>query len=162
MLGKTGGWDHCGGSGKRTGQLHQLRELDMRYFVHLSIANRVKLANYNAYPHGDPLEDPELSKHCHPSKVNPRVLVLRISDPKDDKPQQLSFCGLTAAKPAPSTAPTSDVTSSKNTSSAAAMPKAMRSRGDALPLLLTRSKAPSPETVTEVDSNGPRTAQQAW
>ena len=143
-----------------------LEKLAFRHFAHLSVANRqraaAKLVSYNAYPYENPLEDPGLDGPCHPSKVNPRVPVLRISEPKDDKPRELCLRGPTPAQQEP--AP--NVASSKGTPSAAATRKPSRSDGDALPLSLTRRKAFKPNKVTKTASVARKrrrsTAQQAY
>lgn len=125
-----------------------LEKLSMRNFTHLSIANRrtaaAKLANYNAYPYENPDEDPEGNKPCHPSRVNPKVPKLRISQATDDEPSLLASC-LPAPKPAPSTAPTPAVTGAKR---------------HPLVLLAASKNASGPETATKIDSDGPETARE--
>ena len=95
-----------------------LEKLDMRHFNHLSIANRqitaAKQANYNAYPYENPDEDSEGNKPYRPSRVNPKVPVLRTSQTIRDIYSQPA----PRAPPAPRTTPSStalkpDVPSSK-------------------------------------------------
>ena len=113
-----------------------LDKLNMRHFTHLSIANRrtalERQANYNVYPSDDPNEDPKGNEPSHPSRVNPKVPVLRTSQAVDGKPSRVASNGPATTNSIISITPT---------------PSAKGPRAHHLVLLATGKRSSSPKTA---------------
>ena len=72
-----------------------MNKLNMRHFTRPSIPEGQtaldRQAKYNAYPYDDPNE--EGNEPSHPSRINPKVPVLRFSQAEDDRPSRVASDG---------------------------------------------------------------------
>ena len=133
----------------------------MRHFTLPSIADRQiapeRQASYNAYPYDDPNE--EGNEPSRPSRINPRVPVLRISQAVDDKPSRIAFDGPAAPKtPQAVDDKTCQVASNiaaapKTITPATSTPNAKGPKAQPLVVLVTGKKASSPERDSAQEAN---------
>ena len=127
-----------------------LQKLIMHNFTRLAIAYRQNaaagLVNKYTSVHRNLDDDPDANEPSLPSRIQPRVPKLRISDPKDDIAPQVNLRHRAATRIKRATAPTPDAMASKSR--------------DPLVLLVADKKAPTPVTVTKSDSHTPVTVQE--
>ena len=159
-----------------------MAKLNMRHFTLPSIADQQiapeRQASYNAYPYDDPNE--EGNEPSRPSRINPKVPVLRISQAVDDKPSRIASDGPAAPRasqavedrpspvaldcPATPKTPqavddkTSQVASNiaaapKTITPTTSMPNAKGPKAQSLVVLVTGKKTSSPERDSAQEAN---------
>ena len=126
-----------------------MNKLNMRHFTQPSVPEGQtaleRQAKYTAHPYDDPSE--EDNEPSHPSRINPRVPVLRISQAADDRPSRVASDGHAASQ----TSQAIDDQPSRVASDGLATPQTSQAADDK-PTRVASDATASPETINPTTS----------
>ena len=137
-----------------------MSKLNMRHFTQPSIREGQTLerqVKYNAHPYDDPNE--KGNEPSHPSRINPRVPVLRISQAADDRPSRVASDGHAASKTSqaiddkPSRVASDAAASPETTTPTTSMPNAKDPKAQPLVVLVASRKSSNPQKDYAQEAN---------